>query len=167
MTSSTEPRGARTDRDAQVTARADVFPRTPARALVETSALSSSRDLMTVALTWHELADELGGDERAVQRFATIWLDLLPRRLSSCRRALVSGDDDTSRVRLLTLHSSAVMLGLEKFAEITWRCQAMLGATSADDAETSRYLARDMIAEAQVAAGLVRTVLTQAPWSRR
>lgn len=157
------PRDADLGRVAQVTARADVFPRTAARAWVEPPVPGASSDLSAVARAWHGLVDELGGDERAVRQFATIWLELLSRRLASCRRALVSGDDDTARVRLLTLHSSAVMLGLDRFAQITWRCQQVLGETSQD----ARELAREMIAEAQVAAGLVRTVLDQDRWSKR
>jgi len=162
VTDSIEARGAEQDRDIEVMARAAVFPRTAARASVD----HQPGDLMTVARAWHDLVEDLEGDERAVERFATIWLDLLPRRLAACRRALVAGDDDTARVRLLTLHSSAAMLGLDRFAKIAWRCQDALDA-SATGTSSARHLARDMIAEAQVSAGLVRTVLSQARWSKR
>ena len=121
-----------------------------------------------VARAWQDLIDELDGDEAAVDRFATIWLELLPRRLTSCRRALARGDREPARVRLLTLHSSAVMLGLDDFARTAWRCQAALDEVRGDDDVTSaRSVARDLVEEAQSAAALVRAALGQARWSKR
>ncbi|WP_407319976.1 Hpt domain-containing protein [Isoptericola halotolerans] len=121
-----------------------------------------------VARAWQDLVDELDGDEAAVDRFATIWLELLPRRLTSCRRALARGDRESARVRLLTLRSSAVMLGLDDFARTAWRCQAALDEVRGDDDVTSaRSLARDLVDEAQTAAALVRAALGQARWSKR
>lgn len=122
----------------------------------------------SVARAWQDLVDELDGDESAVDRFATIWLELLPRRLTSCRRALARGDRESARVRLLTLHSSAVMLGLDDFARAARRCQVALDEVRGDDDETSaRCLARGLVDEAQTAAALVRAALGQARWSKR
>ncbi|GAA1981014.1 hypothetical protein GCM10009718_17470 [Isoptericola halotolerans] len=121
-----------------------------------------------VARAWQGLVDELEGDESAVDRFASIWLELLPRRLTSCRNALARGDREAARVRLLTLHSSAVMLGLDDFAQAAWRCQAALDeGRGDDDVASARSLARDVMDEAQTAAALVRAALGQGRWSKR
>ncbi|MCK0116068.1 hypothetical protein BCE75_101124 [Isoptericola sp. CG 20/1183] len=122
--------------------------------------------LAAVARAWQDLIDGLEGDAPAVDRFATIWLELLPRRLTSCRRALARGDGELARVRLLSLHSSAVMLGLEDLARSTARCQAALDE---DDPglETARALARDVMVDAQEAAALVSAALGQGRWSKR
>src|SRR5690606_8317072 len=118
------------------------------------------------ARAWQDLIDQLEGNGPAVDRFATIWLELLPRRLTSCRRALVRGDGDLARTRLLSLHGSAVMLGLEDLAYSTARCRAALDAGD-DGLESARVLAREVMIDAQMAAALVSTALAQCRWSKR
>ncbi|WP_278235945.1 hypothetical protein [Isoptericola sp. AK164] len=170
MTTSTETRGSDSDPAAQVTDDGTAaVPRAAVPSVREqTDPPGTTAEVVAVARAWHELVAELDGDERAVERFATIWLQLLPRRLAACRRALVSGEDDAARVRLLTLHSSAVMLGLDRLAEVTWRCQSALDQpTAADDDRSARCQGREVIAEAQSAAGLVRAALGHARWSKR
>ena len=119
-----------------------------------------------MARAWQNLIDSLEGDERAVDRFATIWLELLPRRLTSCRRALARGDDEVARVRLLSLHSSAVMLGLEELARSTERCRVALDQGDVG-VVWAGALARDVLTDAHAAAALVSTALGQARWSKR
>jgi HPt (histidine-containing phosphotransfer) domain-containing protein len=159
--------GARHDRPAHA-ALVDAAPEDRAGRTDRTARMIGPEPVAAVARAWQDLVDELDGDAPAVDRFATIWLELLPRRLTSCRRALARDDREAARVRLLTLHSSAVMLGLDEFARTAWRCQAALDEDRGDDdAASARALARTLMDEAQTAATLVRAALGQGRWSKR
>lgn len=81
------------------------------------------------------LLRELSGDLRSRRRFVETYVEMWPSRLSRLGAAIADEDDDETRVVLLSIRSSSVMLGVIGVAAL-----ASTGLRALDEHDRARVL---------------------------
>lgn len=81
------------------------------------------------------LLRELSGDLRSRRRFVETYVEMWPSRLERMGAAIADGDDDETRVVLLSIRSSSVMLGVIGVAAL-----ASTGIRALDEHDRSRVV---------------------------
>lgn len=81
------------------------------------------------------LLRELSGDLRSRRRFVETYVEMWPSRLERLGAAIADGDDEETRVVLLSIRSSSVMLGVIGVAAL-----ASTGLRALDEHDRSRVV---------------------------
>ncbi|MFC8596923.1 MULTISPECIES: hypothetical protein [unclassified Isoptericola] len=113
---------------------------------------------------WEQLAADLHGDRAALVGFATSWIRLLPGRTAALGDALRDRNLDAAHDLLLTLRSTATMLGVADLATAATQALEALGSGGVDAGwDHLEAVAAAADAGAVVIAGLI----AQEGWSNR
>ncbi|MFE6967994.1 hypothetical protein [Isoptericola sp. NPDC057653] len=113
---------------------------------------------------WEQLAADLHGDRAALVGFATSWIRLVPRRTEGLAAALREGDADAARGLLLTLRSTATMLGVGDLVDAATHALAALGAGGTDGAWDHLEA---VASAADTGAIVIAGMIAQEGWSNR